>query len=140
MKKTVVAGVASVAMLGLTGCVSGGEPNIEFATPTPTTPTPELEPWLPEPLSDLDKGIDQVHILTNGRYGSGSTYEFVGDLLQTICWTLDDARSVDDAMNIVFDAGDDNSISTKHTAAFVYSATKHVCPEWRVALERWSNS
>ena len=139
MKKIVVAGVASVAMLGLAGCVSG-EPNIELATPTPTTPTPEPETFTPEPLSDIEAGIEEVHILTGGKYGSSSTYEVVGELLQTICWTLDDARSVDDAMDIVFDAGDNSSISTKHTAAFIYSATKHVCPEWQVAVQRWSNS
>ena len=136
MKKVV--GVASFVVLGLTGCVSGGEPNIEFAT---RTPEPTLSSLYPErSLSDLDKGIDEVHILTSGRYGSGSTYEFVGDLLQTICWTLDDARSVDDAMKIVFDDGVGSSISTKQTAAFVYSATKHVCPEWQVAVKQWSDS
>ena len=139
MKKIIVAGVASVAMLGLAGCVSG-EPNIELATPTPTTPTPEPETFTPEPQSDLEKGIDQVHILTGGKYGSGSTYQTVGELLQMICWTLDDARTVDDAMDIIFDAGDDSGISTKNSAAFIYSATTYVCPEWKVAVQNWSNS
>ena len=141
MKKIIVAGVASVAMLGLAGCVSG-EPNIEFATPTPTptTPTPEPETFTPEPQSDLEEGIDSVHVLTGGLYGSGSTYTMVGELLQMICWTLDDARTVDDAMDIIFDAGDDAGVTTKNSAAFIYSATTYVCPEWKVAVQNWSNS
>jgi len=138
VNKFVVAGVASVAMLGLTGCVSSGEPNVEFDEPRPT-PT-ETETFTPEPLSDIEKGIEEVHILTGGRYGSGSTYETVAELLPMICWTIDDARTVDDAMEIVFNAGDDNGIATRNTAAFVFSATKHVCPEWYVAVQKWSNS
>ena len=55
MKKSIVAGVASVAILGLTGCVSG-EPNVEFDEPRPT-PT-ETETFTPEPLSDIEKGVD----------------------------------------------------------------------------------
>ena len=142
MKKFIVAGVASVAMLGLAGCTSAG-PTIEFgeASPTPTpTPTPS-ETFTPESnLSDIERGVDEVHILTGGKYGSGSTYSDVAELLQVICWTLDDARSVDDAMDIIFDAGDDSGVSTKHSAAFIYSATKNVCPEWQVAVQKWSNS
>ncbi len=141
MKKFIVAGIASVAMLGLVGCTSSG-PTIELAEPTstPTTPTPEPETFTPEPQSDLDEGIDSVHVLTGGMYGSGSTYTMVGELLQMICWTLDDARSVDDAMDIVFDAGDEAGITTKNNAAFIYSATTYVCPEWQVAVKEWSNS
>ena len=143
MKKFIVAGIASVAMLGLVGCTSAG-PTIEFAepspTPTPTTPTPEPETFTPEPPSSIEAGIEEAHILTGGKYGSGSTYSDVAELLQVICWTLDDARSVDDAMDIVFDAGDGSGVSTKHSAAFIYSATKHVCPEWYVAVQKWSNS
>ena len=142
MKKIMISSVAGLAMLALVGCT--GAPTIEFGeaspTPTPTTPTPEPETFTPEPQSDLDEGIDSVHVLTGGMYGSGSTYTMVGELLQMICWTLDDARSVDDAMDIIFDAGDDAGITTKNSAAFIYSATTYVCPEWKVAVQNWSNS
>ena len=142
-KKMIASGVAGLAVLALVGC--SAVPTIEFneptTTPTPTpTPTPS-ETFTPEPdLTDIEKGIDEVHILTGGKFGSGSTYASVGELLQNICWTLDDARSVDDAMDIIFDAGDSSGVSTKNSAAFIYSATKHVCPEWQAAVRDWSNS
>ena len=142
MRKVLTAAAAGVLALSLSSCVSG-KPEIIVETPTATpTPTPTPEAVMPDKpnLSAIEKGVDEVHILTGGKYGSGSTYDDVAELLQVICWTLDDARSVDDAMDIVFDAGDDSGVSTKHSAAFIYSATKHVCPEWYVAVQEWSNS
>ena len=141
-KKIVITSIAGLVMLFLVGCGSAVGPGIEFAepSPTPTTPTPEPETFTPEPQPDLDLAIDSVHVLTNGKYGSGSTYTLVGEVLQMSCWTLDDARTTVDALNIIFNAGEESGIATKDVAAFIYSSVKYLCPEHKIAVDRWSET